>query len=145
MFDRTAIIFGVIATVFVNLLAQLAFILTAAAIGNADGSLSFLADYKHELWFVLGLLTQCVTMFIGGAITAFAAQVNVVPNAMLVGGLASVISLLMSVGEDQFTPMSLVLVAIGVGCAAVGSIAWRRYARPVLTEDPISPTPAKES
>jgi hypothetical protein len=127
MFDRTAIIFGVIATVFIHLIAQLIFILTAAYIGNADGNLSFLATYKHELWFALGLLTQCITMFIGGAIVAFAAKSHVVVNAALVGALATCVSMAMSVGEDQFTFMSIMMVVIGAGCAALGSLAWDRY------------------
>lgn len=127
MFDRTAIIFGVIATVFIYLIAQLIFILMAAYIGNADGSLAFLATYKHELWFAMGLMTQCVTMFIGGAIVAFAAKSHAVVNAALVGALATCVSLTMSVGEDQFTFMSILMVAIGAGCAALGSIVWDRY------------------
>lgn len=130
MLNKTAITTATIITVFFGLICQLAFILGAAAIGNIDDSYTFFDTYKHEIWFGLGLLTHCVTVLVGGAITAFFIYEHMALHAGLVGGLATAISLAMSVGNDQFTSMSIFLILSGIGLAILGGLAWNRWAPP---------------
>ncbi len=126
MIEHKAVAAGLIATIIIGIANQLFFILAAAAIGNAHDSYGILSSYKHELWFACGMMTYCLTMAIGGAITAWFTCSHVALNAALVGALAGILSLATSVGEDEFTPMSILLVILGTAFAAIGAMAWKR-------------------
>jgi hypothetical protein len=135
MIDKTALITATIATTLFGLICQLIFILGAAAIGNIDDSYTFFDTYKHEIWFGLALFTHCVTVLAGGALTAFFVYERMALHAGLVGGLSTAISLAMSVGEDQFTSMSIFMLLSGIGLAILGGHAWNRWV-PTDTPEP---------
>lgn len=127
MIKPKAVIAGLLATIILGMVNQLLFVLAAAAIGNAHDSYGFFSAYKNELWFVCGMTMYCLTMAAGGAVTALFARTHVALNAALVGTWASITSLAASVGEDEFTAMSILLVVLGMASASIGGMVWERW------------------
>ena len=124
-----AITAGVVITGILVLISQLVFILVAAYIGGAKGDFAFLAQHKETLWLVLALLTFCISMTLGGVVTAIISQTNQVRNALIVGGLVSCLSLATSLSSGQLTPISALVVVRGVTVTARGSAGWQRWSR----------------
>ncbi|MES9904945.1 MAG: hypothetical protein ABW168_20000 [Sedimenticola sp.] len=124
-----AIIAGVIFTTILVLVSQLAFVLIAAFIGGAKNDFAFLAEHKEVLWRLLALLFFCISMTLGGMATAFLSQINRVRNALIVGALVSLLSLLTIVGKGELTLTSTLLIGLGIAFAAAGGGAWKKWAR----------------
>ncbi len=124
-----AIIAGVIFTTILVLVSQLAFVLIAAFIGGAKNDFAFLAEHKEVLWRLLALLFFCISMTLGGMATAFLSQINQVRNALIVGALVSLLSLLTAVGMGELTLTSTLLIGLGIAFTAAGGGAWKRWAR----------------
>ena len=126
MINWKALIAGFVSTVIIGLINQLVFVLLAAYLGNVGVSISFMSEYKEEIWFVFGMLTYCFSMAAGGFFTGFFANKNEMLHGALAGGLASIISLLSSTTSGELTAMSPLLLVFGVVFGGLGGYFCHR-------------------
>ena len=120
MFDWKAILPGLLITIIISLFCQLIFTLIASFIGGTHDT-SFIATHKQQLWLFFGFLTLAISMFIGGFTTALFSHGSGLVNAITVGAVAGLLSILVSLTNSSPTLMSLVVLAVGMGFAAWGS------------------------
>ncbi len=111
---------GTFTTIVINLGCQLIFILAASFVGSADAG-EFFTEYRDQLWFASAMLTQCISMALGGAATVLLyARHRHLLHAALTGALASLVSLLTLMATGEVNLMSMVLILLGTGFSAAG-------------------------
>lgn len=134
MINWKAAIVGLICTIILILLGQLAFALVVSYIGNIGDKSPFITANKETLWITVGLLTYFGSMLIGGSVTAFLVDEHRVINATFVGMLASCCSLALSLSSSgTLTFMGMLLVLSGGAFAAIGGLGRRWFATSALS------------
>lgn len=120
MLNWKAVLPGLIVTLFVGLFCLLVFTIVASKVGSASTD-SFIAAHRQTLWFSLGILTVCLSMFIGGVVTTLLSSGEGLYNSICVGALAGILSLFVSSSNSSPTMMSIFILVLGIIVAAIGS------------------------
>ena len=133
---------GVLITVVISLSFELVFILAASFIGGPGSTDGLLAEYRQQLWYLSALLTHCLSMAVGGAITVLLfSHHHHIRHAVIVGILASSSSLISLLSLGTLNLMSLLYVMLGGSCAGLAAL-WitRICAEQPQSDPPLSAT-----
>lgn len=126
MFNFKAVIIGLVVTLLIGLCGQVAFVLLASYVGMAAEDVAWIQQYKQQFWFALGMLAYCLSLILGGMVTAFISDKSAIANATLAGGLAAVVSVLTSGDTSELTLMALLLVGLGILFGGLGGRFYQR-------------------
>ena len=121
MLKIAAIIFGTVATSIIFLINQLFFILIAAYSGLAGVEDEFWAQYKDLIWQVMGIVTLCFSMLLGGFLVRWLVDQRQWLHGMIVGILTSGMFIWTSGDRGELNLMSLAVFITGVVSCALGA------------------------
>lgn len=124
--DWKAIAIGFVATMILELCMQLVYMLIAALIGTYSTSLPVVAQHKETLWLAGAFFSFAITMVLGGAITMMVARTRRLVNPFIVGILVTSVSVAASLGYNELTPKSVLLVCTGALFSILGGHFIRR-------------------
>ncbi|KZY30910.1 hypothetical protein A3752_00150 [Oleiphilus sp. HI0081] len=117
-----SLILGSIATIVILLSAQLAYVLIASYIGQAASNSTLIGEHKDLMWFFLSICSYALSFFLGGFITSLTESGAPVLNAVTVGFIVAMLSML-SVGDlSVLNTRALIMVFFGVAFAFLGGV-----------------------
>ncbi len=119
--DTKAIVVGSMATVFVLLSTQLAYVLLASYVGGSANDYAWVNEIKDLLWFLLSAASFCVSFFIGGVVTAILSRKQACADALAVAISVSALSVLSAGDIHLLNLKTLALTTLCIVCAWYGA------------------------